>query len=116
MVPGSMGYQNSNQLSGITYENQLLPLQNLMGSHIDVNNIQEYRVYNKLEEIFEKRGIIQQKVADMVGISSKTLSNIVSNRYNTSLDVAFRICAVIGVASDSVFYLAKSDNKGNIEK
>lgn len=64
-------------------------------------------IKNRLKEILEERGIKQTWLAEQVGISYKTLSNIINGRYNTSLDVALKIADVLNVKVDDIFYLEK---------
>jgi putative transcriptional regulator len=64
-------------------------------------------VKNRLKEIIDERGIKQVWLAEQVGISYKTLSNIIGGRYNTSLDVALKIADVLNVKVDDIFYLEK---------
>lgn len=64
-------------------------------------------VKNRLKEIIDERGIKQVWLAEQVGISYKTLSNIIGGRYNTSLDVALKIADILNVKVDDIFYLEK---------
>lgn len=64
-------------------------------------------VKNKLKEIIDERGIKQVWLAEQVGISYKTLSNIIGGRYNTSLEVALKIADILNVKVDDIFYLEK---------
>lgn len=60
-------------------------------------------VKNRLKEILDNRGIKQVWLAEQVGISFKTLSNICNNRYNTSLEVAFKIAKVLDLRLEDIF-------------
>lgn len=64
-------------------------------------------IKNRLKEILDERGIKQIWLAEQIGISYKTLSNIINGRYNTSLDIAFKIADVLNVKVDDIFYLEK---------
>ena len=64
-------------------------------------------VKNKLKDILDSRGIKQVWLAEQVGISFKTMSNIINNRYNTSLEVALKIADILGVKIDDIFHLEK---------
>ena len=67
----------------------------------------EYTVKNRLQEILDERGIRRDWLADKVGISYKTLSNLIQNKYNTSLAVALKIADVLKLPVDRIFYLEK---------
>jgi DNA-binding XRE family transcriptional regulator len=43
----------------------------------------------------------------MTGITVQTLSNIVNNKYNTSLEVALKLSYILDVTFDILFYLEK---------
>lgn len=64
-------------------------------------------IKNRLKEILDERGIKQIWLAEQIGISYKTLSNIINGRYNTSLDIALKIADVLNVKVDDIFYLEK---------
>jgi putative transcriptional regulator len=65
------------------------------------------KVKNRLREILDNRGIKTAWLAEQVGVSYKTLSNILVNKYNTSLYVALKIADVLNVKIDEIFYLEK---------
>jgi DNA-binding XRE family transcriptional regulator len=62
-------------------------------------------VKNRLKEILSDRGIKQVWLAEKVGIDKRTLSNIISNKYNTSLDVALKIAYVLDLTVNEIFEL-----------
>ncbi|MDD4779016.1 MAG: helix-turn-helix domain-containing protein [Tissierellia bacterium] len=64
-------------------------------------------VKNRLKDILDSRGIKQVWLAEQVDISFKTMSNIINNRYNTSLEVALKIADILGMKIDDIFYLEK---------
>lgn len=61
-------------------------------------------VKTRLKEILKKKGIRNNWLADQLNISKTTLSNIINNRYNTSLETAFKISIIINVALTDIFY------------
>jgi len=67
-------------------------------------------VKNSLKEILEKRGLKQKWLAEQVGIDKRTMSNIISNRYNTSLEVALKIAEILEIKVDDIFKLDKQEN------
>jgi putative transcriptional regulator len=66
-------------------------------------------VKNRLKEIIESRGLKQNWLATQVNISNKTLGNIVSNKYNTSLEVALRIAEILNLKIEDIFKLIKEE-------
>jgi len=62
-------------------------------------------VKNKLKEILKERGIKQTWLAEKIGISHKTLSNIILNKYNTSLEVGLNISKMLNTPVESIFYI-----------
>ena len=67
-------------------------------------------VKNSLKEILEKRGLKQKWLAEQIGIDKRTMSNIISNRYNTSLEVALKISDILEIKIDDIFKLDKQEN------
>lgn len=67
----------------------------------------ENTVKNRLQEILDERGIKRDWLAEKVGVSYKTLSNLMQNKYNTSLAVALKIADVLKLPVDRIFYLEK---------
>ncbi|HEY8805725.1 MAG TPA: helix-turn-helix domain-containing protein [Clostridium sp.] len=62
-------------------------------------------VKNRLGEILDERGIKQIWLAEQVGITRQTMSNLVKNRYNTSAEVGLKIAFVLNLSFDDIFYL-----------
>lgn len=62
------------------------------------------QVKTRLKEILQKKGIKQNWLADQLCLSKTTLSNIINNRYNTSLETAFKISIIINVPLTDIFY------------
>jgi len=61
-------------------------------------------VKNRLKEILDERGIKQTWLADQVGITKQTMSNLIKNRFTTSMDIAFRISKVLNMEITDIFY------------
>lgn len=57
----------------------------------------------KLKEILESKGIKQTWLSEKVNIHRGTMNNIISNKYNTSLDVAFKIARALEMNIEEVF-------------
>ena len=61
-------------------------------------------VKNRLKEILDERGIKQNWLAEQVGITKQTMSNLIKNRFTTSMDIAFRISKVLNMEITDIFY------------
>jgi len=61
-------------------------------------------VKNRLKDILDERGLKQNWLAEQVGITKQTMSNLVKNRYTTSIDIAFKISRVLNVDFKDIFY------------
>ena len=57
----------------------------------------------KLKEILDSKGIKQTWLSEKVNIHRGTLNNIIANKYNTSLEVAFKIANALNMRIDDVF-------------
>ena len=66
-----------------------------MGDHAIQNRIRELR--------FDRGEMTQQALADRIGVTRQTVNAIELGKYSPSLEVAFRIAAVLGVPLDDVF-------------
>jgi putative transcriptional regulator len=64
-------------------------------------------VKNRLKEILDERGIKQNWLAEKVGVHTGTMTNIVSNKYNTSLEVALKISNILKEPVESIFQLCE---------
>jgi putative transcriptional regulator len=52
---------------------------------------------------FDRNEMTQQELADRIGVTRQTVNAIELGKYSPSLEVAFRIADVFGVALDQVF-------------
>lgn len=64
-----------------------------------------YRVINKLRNVIKKSPYNQKQVAEIIDINPKTLSNILSNRYNTSLEIALKLSYLLNIPVNDLFML-----------
>ena len=64
-------------------------------------------VKNRLKEILMEKGIKQIWLAEKVGVSKGNMSNIISNRQQTTIDVAFKIAEVLNMKIEEVFIYSK---------
>lgn len=64
-------------------------------------------VKNKLKEILDERGIKQTWLADKVGVTKGNMSNILSNRQQTTIDMAFKISELLDMKIEEIFIYSK---------
>jgi putative transcriptional regulator len=61
-------------------------------------------VTNKIRRLrFDHGEMTQQELAERIGVTRQTVNAIELGKYSPSLEVAFRIAQVFGVAIDQVF-------------
>ena len=58
---------------------------------------------NKIEEIRTQKGIKQDELAKILGVSRQTISSLENGRYNPSLKLAMDIAKVFGVSVEELF-------------
>jgi len=60
----------------------------------------------------ESMGLTQDEVAKRAGVTRQTINAIENNKYNPTLELAFRLAHLFGVTVDALFlYQAKEDRK-----
>jgi putative transcriptional regulator len=65
----------------------------------------EVLLKNRISEHRERLGLTQQALADAVGVRRETIVNLERGRYNPSLKLALKICAVLEATVEDVFLL-----------
>ena len=58
---------------------------------------------NRIEEIRNSRGILQEELARAMGVSRQTISSLENGRYNPSIMLAYRIAKYFGMTIEEVF-------------
>ena len=58
---------------------------------------------NRIEEIRKARGIRQEELAKMLGVSRQTVSSLETGRYNPSISLAFKVARCFGLTIEEVF-------------
>lgn len=66
-------------------------------------------IKNRIREIREELGISQQHLAEVVGISTLSISRYESGKSFPSIGVCLSICRALGKFLDDVFYIEKGD-------
>ena len=69
---------------------------------------------NKLIEIRAKRGMTQAELAEVCGVSQKTISALEVDRRNPSYDLLIRLTKALNVTADEL--IGNSNDKAGIRK
>ena len=67
-------------------------------------DVSDCQISNRLRRLrFEHGEMTQQQLAEAIGVTRQTINAIELGKYSPSLEVAFKIVAVLGLAIDDVF-------------
>ena len=58
---------------------------------------------NRIQALREAMGLTQEEVARRVGVTRQTINAIENNKYNPTLELAFRLARLFGSRVDDVF-------------
>lgn len=58
---------------------------------------------NHLEEIRKSKGLNQEQLANILGVSRQTISSLENGRYNPSILLAFKIARYFNMSIEDVF-------------
>lgn len=64
-------------------------------------------VKNRLKEILEEKGITQTWLAKKVGVTRGNISNLINNRQQTTIEIAFKIADVLNMRLEDIFIYNK---------
>jgi len=64
---------------------------------------------NRIEEIRKERGIRQDELAKMLGVSRQTISSLETGRYNPSIFLAYKIAKLFDMTIEDVFIFEEED-------
>lgn len=59
---------------------------------------------NNLKEILAKNNIRQSDLVEITGVTKATISNIVNNKFEPSIGVAFKIAKFLNIPIEEIFY------------
>jgi putative transcriptional regulator len=59
---------------------------------------------NHLKEVRTKRGLSQQALADLVGVSRNTISSIETGQFNPTAKLALILCIALEEKFEDLFY------------
>ena len=58
---------------------------------------------NRIEEIRNAKGIKQEELSKMLGVSRQTISSLENGRYNPSIILAFKIAKLFEMSIEDIF-------------
>ena len=58
---------------------------------------------NRIEAIRKERGIRQEELARLLGVSRQTVSSLETGRYNPSIFLAYKVAKLFGMTIEEVF-------------
>lgn len=58
---------------------------------------------NRIEEIRNAKGIKQEELSKMLGVSRQTISSLENGRYNPSIILAFKIAKLFEMSIEEIF-------------
>lgn len=64
---------------------------------------------NRIEEIRKEKGINQEELAKMMGVSRQTISSLENGRYNPSILLAYKIAKYFDMHIEDVFIFEEGD-------
>jgi len=68
-------------------------------------------VKNRIEEIRKARGIRQDELAKIMGVSRQTISSLETGRYNPSILLAWQIARYFGMTIEEVFIFEEDSGR-----
>jgi putative transcriptional regulator len=64
---------------------------------------------NQLERMRDQRGLTQQELADLAGVSRQTIISLERGRYNPSIILAIKLARLFGVSVEELFIYSEED-------
>lgn len=64
---------------------------------------------NRIEEIRNKKGMRQDELGKMLGVSRQTISSLENGRYNPSIILAYKIAKLFDMSIEEVFIFEEDD-------
>jgi len=66
-------------------------------------------VKNRLKEILDSKGIKQMYIANKIGMSKSTFSNLLHNKFTTSMEYGFKIAKELDMKFEDIFYYEENE-------
>ena len=58
---------------------------------------------NHIKELRTEKGLLQQELADICGVTRQTVNAIENNKYDPTLELAFKLALALGTTVDELF-------------
>ena len=58
---------------------------------------------NYIKELRTEKGLLQQELADICGVSRQTVNSIENNKYDPTLELAFKLATALETTVDELF-------------
>lgn len=58
---------------------------------------------NHIKELRTEKGLLQQELADICGVSRQTVNAIENNKYDPTLELAFKLALALETTIDELF-------------
>ena len=65
---------------------------------------EELKLKNHLKEARSEKGLSQQQLAEMVGVSRNTISSIETGQFNPTAKLALILCIALDKKFEDIFY------------
>ena len=59
---------------------------------------------NKVRQLRKEKGLTQEQLAEIIGVSRQTINAIEKEKFDPSLDLAFKMARIFGTPIESFFY------------
>jgi putative transcriptional regulator len=69
--------------------------------------VAERQLHNRLKDIRSERGLTQADLAEMAGVSRKTINTIENGVFTPSTTLALTLAEALKLRVEEIFYLAK---------
>lgn len=71
---------------------------------------------NRIRELREKRGITQQELGEMIGISRQAINAIETEKFEPSIWIAYDLSKVFDCSIEDIFLFAESEKKSRADR
>ncbi|HOJ01341.1 MAG TPA: helix-turn-helix transcriptional regulator [Anaerolineaceae bacterium] len=60
---------------------------------------------NEVKRLRKEKGLRQEDVANLVGVTRQTIIAVENDKYNPTLELAMRLAHLLGVTVEDIFFL-----------
>lgn len=66
---------------------------------------------NRIRELREREGITQEELAHRLGVSRQTIIAIENDKYNPTLQLAFKFARIFGLSIEALFHYEEAGDQ-----